>query len=103
MGFLARSHEPMPRGECTRHPENQAKRLATYHQNRRRRAASHAARQLRRCVPNVEQAQACVRWIEAQGVRLDDPQLNPTTRRRWLTRALQATSGPDRPSREPKP
>jgi len=42
---------------------------------------------VRHLVPNADDGAACRAWLTARGVSLDDPEMRPKDRRRWILRA----------------
>lgn len=80
----------MPRGERSGDAATQDKRRATFAQRRVQQAQRAAQRLLRRWTTSPANATFCVAWLAARKVRLDDPDLTPAQRLRWLRRALRA-------------
>jgi hypothetical protein len=80
----------VPRGERSGEPGVQAKRRATFEQRRLLQSQRAAQRLLRRWTTSPANARFCVDWLAARHIRLDDPDLTPAQRLRWLRRALRA-------------
>lgn len=68
-------------------PDSIAKRRATFRNKRVRKARVLAERVMRRWVPDPADAAACRAWLEDRGVKIEDPNMRPADRLRWVRRA----------------
>ena len=68
-------------------PASVAKRRATLAKNRKNNAKRLAERVVRRWIPDPEDARICREWLQAKKINIEDPDMRPVDRLKWVRRA----------------